>query len=662
MKTNARISTVNRREFPMKTKTLVSLIVLTCLSTLNFQLSTFAQGSAFTYQGRLASGTNAAAGTYDLRFTIYDSSAGPAAVGGPLTSSPVAVSNGFFTVTLDFGAGVFNGAERWIEIDVRPNGGGAFTTLSPRQKIAATPYAMMSGNLSGALPAMQLTGTLDDGRLSPNVALLNRSQTFIGNNAFTRPVGIGVGMPQQALSVAGGLNLDQSNTNNGSIDGGLTFGSYSGEGIASRRTAGGAQYGLDFYTAFAHRMTIAWNGNVGIGTASPGYLLHLVSDLGAVRVDSTGNALGSVLELRNTMVSPSYLGAINFNNAAGTFPGQIGYFANHILAFRTAGAQRMELSGDGRLSVFGSSTRGVFAEAAANNGIGIFGFNGAAGTASSGNGYTGVYGESANVAGNGVVGVANAGASAYGVWGKSTSGQGGVFDGGNYGIRALSSGTAAYFNNLTVIESDSGINKPQLRLHETQDGDFARLEFQAGNRAYWHIAVGGGAANQMNFYNSTNGDVMSLTQDGTLFAKVLTITGGADIAEPFRMSQENLPKGAVVVIDEENPGKLKLSAEAYDRRVAGIISGAGGVTPGLSLQQKGVVDGDQHVALSGRVYVQADAAGGAIKPGDLLTTAVTPGHAMKAADYARAQGAILGKAMTGLKEGKGLVLVLVTLQ
>ena len=68
------------------------------------------------------------------------------------------------------------------------------------------------------------------------------------------------------------------------------------------------------------------------------------------------------------------------------------------------------------------------------------------------------------------------------------------------------------------------------------------------------------------------------------------------------------------------------------------------------------------MALSGRVYVQADAAFGAIQPGDLLTTSDTPGHAMKVADYAKAQGAILGKAMSGLKEGKGLVLVLVTLQ
>jgi len=168
--------------------------------------------------------------------------------------------------------------------------------------------------------------------------------------------------------------------------------------------------------------------------------------------------------------------------------------------------------------------------------------------------------------------------------------------------------------------------------------------------------------NSLRFFSEGNGDVMSLSTNGNLFVRVLTITGGADISEPFKMSQSDLPKGAVVIIDEENPGHLKLSHQSYDTRVAGIISGAGGVNPGLSLRQHGVVEGDQQVALSGRVYVQADASNHPIKPGDLLTTASTPGHAMKVQDYSQAQGAILGKAMTGLQEGRGLVLVLVSLQ
>jgi hypothetical protein len=97
--------------------------------------------------------------------------------------------------------------------------------------------------------------------------------------------------------------------------------------------------------------------------------------------------------------------------------------------------------------------------------------------------------------------------------------------------------------------------------------------------------------------------------------------------------------------------------------VAGIVSGAGGIKPGLLMGQEGsIANGEHPVALSGRVYCSVDASNGPIEPGDFLTTSDTPGHAMKVTNHAQAQGAIIGKAMTGLKDGKGLVLVLVTLQ
>ena len=123
------------------------------------------------------------------------------------------------------------------------------------------------------------------------------------------------------------------------------------------------------------------------------------------------------------------------------------------------------------------------------------------------------------------------------------------------------------------------------------------------------------------------------------------------------------PKGSVLVISDERPGELQLSHDEYDTRVAGIISGANGITPGLQLTQKGVNDvGGQPVALTGRVYCRADASFGAIKPGDLLTTSTTPGHARRVNDHTRSQGAVLGKAMSALEDGTGFVLVLVTLQ
>ncbi len=150
---------------------------------------------------------------------------------------------------------------------------------------------------------------------------------------------------------------------------------------------------------------------------------------------------------------------------------------------------------------------------------------------------------------------------------------------------------------------------------------------------------------------------------GAVTAEMLKLTGGSDVAEPFEMTGDvQLDKGMVVIIDENNPGRTTISKTAYDSRVAGIISGAGNVNPGLTLSQAGILDRGQNVALTGRVYCLASAANGAIKPGDMLTTSNVPGHAMKATDRNRAFGAVIGKAMTSLNSGEGLVLVLVGLQ
>lgn len=157
----------------------------------------------------------------------------------------------------------------------------------------------------------------------------------------------------------------------------------------------------------------------------------------------------------------------------------------------------------------------------------------------------------------------------------------------------------------------------------------------------------------------------TLHVNGTTSTKVLEVTGGADLAEPFAINVERevvLP-GMVVSIDTENAGALVISGKSYDKTVAGIVSGAGDIQPGMIMGQEGTIANGKHpVALTGRVYCRVDARYGAIRPGDLLTTSDTPGHAMKVSDHNHAQGAIIGKAMTSLDEGQGLVLVLVSLQ
>ena len=152
-----------------------------------------------------------------------------------------------------------------------------------------------------------------------------------------------------------------------------------------------------------------------------------------------------------------------------------------------------------------------------------------------------------------------------------------------------------------------------------------------------------------------------LVVNGTARVSVLEITG-ADIAEKFPTT-ETLEPGTVVEIDPDNPGHLRKARGAYNKRVAGVVAGANGLSKGIIL---GNLEGSENhtpIAISGRVWVYADATQEAIEPGDLLTTSDTPGYAMKASDPSRAHGTVIGKAMTRLEKGKtGMVLVLVNLQ
>ncbi len=118
-----------------------------------------AQGTAFTYQGRLNSGAGPATGIYDFSFSLYNVASGGSAVTGPVTVSATGVTNGLFLATLDFGAGWFTGNNYWLDISVRTNGAGSFTELTPRQPLTPAPYAIMANsasNLLGTLPATQL--------------------------------------------------------------------------------------------------------------------------------------------------------------------------------------------------------------------------------------------------------------------------------------------------------------------------------------------------------------------------------------------------------------------------------------------------------------------------------------------------------------------------
>ncbi|MEU4426142.1 hypothetical protein AB0F81_36445 [Actinoplanes sp. NPDC024001] len=135
----------------------------------------------------------------------------------------------------------------------------------------------------------------------------------------------------------------------------------------------------------------------------------------------------------------------------------------------------------------------------------------------------------------------------------------------------------------------------------------------------------------------------------------------ADCAEEFECATDETPEpGSVVVLDAD--GGVRLSCEPYDTRVAGVVSGAGGYRPALVLDRRPGGRPRVPVAMLGKVFCRVDATDRPVRAGDLLTTAATPGHAMPAADLARATGAVIGKALRPLPDGTGLLPVLVCLR
>jgi hypothetical protein len=136
---------------------------------------------------------------------------------------------------------------------------------------------------------------------------------------------------------------------------------------------------------------------------------------------------------------------------------------------------------------------------------------------------------------------------------------------------------------------------------------------------------------------------------------------GADCAEQFEVADaQQLEPETVLVINEG--GALRESNEAYDRRVAGVISGAGEYRPGIVLGGASHSEDRALVAVVGRAYCKVDARQAPIELGDLLTTSATPGHAMRADDPVRAFGAVIGKALGPMSDGCGLIPMLVALQ
>jgi hypothetical protein len=255
----------------------IKILVLIWVSICFYGVKTEAQTTEFTYQGSIKDGAVPANANYDLEFKLFDALSGGAQQGSTNQRLNVAVVNGIFTVTLDFGAGTLPGADRFLNIAVRPAGVGTFTELGPRQKLNSAPYAVRSLNAATADSVAVAGVPSGSANYIQNTTTQQAASNFniSGNGIVGGQLGVGTTSPQEMLHVksSGLTRLSVEST---------TFGRTETSYVTPAQTwITGTDQTNNFYvydlTANRVRMAFTTFGTVGIGTTSPQESLHIKS-------------------------------------------------------------------------------------------------------------------------------------------------------------------------------------------------------------------------------------------------------------------------------------------------------------------------------------------------------------------------------------------------
>jgi hypothetical protein len=617
--------------------------------------------SMISYQGRVLMNNTNFGGTGQFKFALVNAngsirywlnSVDLNLDGQPDSAVSISVANGLVTTYLGdtatpnmqaIPATVFNNSD--VRLRVWFNGGAGFQQLSPDQRIVSVGYAMMANSVpDGSITSAKLAaGTITSAQISDgSIAAADLAPNSVNTGHIIDGQVMNADLANNAVTsakVADGslIGSDLANGTIGTLQLANTV-ALGATNVAGRldvyRTSANTP-GISLFGSSSQLSTYGADGLEQIRLWGSGYgelLLNnsLANNATAVRLTAQGST-GGQLELRNTNgVSRAVFegentggrvtlyqgdgntGAILYGNETGTGGGAI--------SLRKA-------DGNTGMRAYGGVTSGSLQliNRLGNVAMNLWAYDDEEGTVSIRN---------------------SAGAETVYIWGRDSTGAGH----GQIGLKK-SDGT----ETVTIQASESGAGGQIILYNTDRSVATVQIDGQVGT-------TGGGYIDLRKPDGSLS--IVLTADDGTIQSQVVEITGGSDFSEKFDIQGEQVEPGMIVSIDPRNPGQLVASTETHDKKAAGIISGAGGVKPGMLMGQRGsVADGKHPVALTGRVYCWADAdANGAIEPGDMITTSATAGHGMKVTDHQTATGAIVGKAMTSLKEGKGLVLVLVNLQ
>lgn len=341
----------------------------------------------FTYQGELKNGTSLASGLHDFRFRLYDAFTGGSQQGATLCADNVTVTNGRFSILLDFGA-QFTGQKRFLEIEARADTGldcsnvGGFVLLSPRQELTPTPNAAYALAAASSLNATLLGGQLPSFytsaiNLTGAIPATSLSGSYPATVNISNPANIFAG------SGAGLTNLNAAAVSTGSLS-------------DARLSANIPR--MNAANAFGN-FTNSFLGKIGIGTTTPGFPLHIASTQAALALQDIGP-------------DATQAGYVSYRNGTGTETGWVGYGSPgdtdlSIINARpggdivlntfgggnigigtpspaaTARLHSVTSSGTGR-AVFGEATAvtganfGVYGSSVSSSGAGVFGLRGGA--------------------------------------------------------------------------------------------------------------------------------------------------------------------------------------------------------------------------------------------------------------------------------------------